>query len=775
MMTQSTQEQAFHWHFWLPTQFWWRFLPVALAAIVVSALVQLEIDRSLETLISQVLYPLQPPIAFSQSWLGQSWLGQSWLGLMLLLVGLSLGLAMARWRLRYQLAVWVGLSIGWGALGNWLWQQGYKIPIATPILLFSFCGIAVTLTEAARVYLLLRQSEKRYALTVRGTSEGFWDWDLQTNCINFSPRWKEMLGYGESDLSDRVSEWFNRVHPRDLEPLRRAIADHLQGITTRLECEYRLLHRDGSYRWMQGRGWMMRNHRNKPERIVGSQTDISDRKATEAALHRSDFYDRLTDLRNRAGFAQCVQQFLLEAQQYSEIQLENPNPATRFAILWLDIDQFKVINNSLGNGIGNRILVAIAQRLKAFLTPDSATSDRLNARHQKVVARLGSDEFTVLLPKIQDVSDATRMAERIQQILALPFQIDNHEVFITASIGVVLSAAHYTQAEQMLRDADTAMHRAKALGRSHYLVFDRMMRTRMLVKLQLENDLRRAIAQEERYARQFGALNNDFSAPTRLDRVAIPTEIPGIHQELQLYYQPIICLKTGLVEGFEALARWRHPERGWLSPNKFIPVAEETGLIIPLSWWVLRAACHQMRSWRSAFPEQNFLTMSVNLSSQQFSMPSLIETLRQILRETELDPVNLKLEITEGMVMDNATAVVDMLYQIRAQGIQLAIDDFGTGYSSLSYLPRFPINTLKIDRSFVSQMDFCTDSQEIVRTILSLAHNLGIDVTAEGVETAEQNAQLLEMQCELGQGFFFSEPLDAMSMTKLLERQQFQI
>ena len=574
-----------------------------------------------------------------------------------------------------------------------------------------------------------------------------------------------MLGYGEYDLSDRAAEWFSRVHPLDLEALKRSIADHQKGLTPRLECEYRLMHRDGCYRWMQGRGWMMRNRRDKPERIVGSQTDISDRKATEAALHRSDFYDRLTDLSNRAGFAQSVQQALLEVQQ---------NSAATFAVLWLDIDQFKLINNSLGNGIGDRILVAIAQRLKAFLTPDASAPEPL-APPSKVVARLGSDEFTVLLPKIQDVSDATRMAERIQQILALPFQIDSHEVFLTVSIGVVLSAAHYSQAEQLLRDADTAMHRAKALGRSHYQVFDRMMRTRMLVKLQLENDLRRAIAQEERHAKQFGALGSDFSILTNLDRVAIPTEVPGIHQELQLYYQPIICLSTGLVEGFEALARWRHPERGLLSPNKFIPVAEETGLIIPLSWWVLRVACHQMRNWRNAFPEQNFLTMSVNLSSQQFSMPSLIATLRQILRETELDPVNLKLEITEGMVMDDAAAVIDMLYQIRAQGIQLAIDDFGTGYSSLSYLPRFPINTLKIDRSFVSEMDSSTDSQEIVRTILALAHNLGIDVTAEGVETAEQNAQLIEMQCEYGQGYFFSEPLSATAMTKLLERQQFQI
>ncbi|NJR66426.1 MAG: EAL domain-containing protein [Leptolyngbyaceae cyanobacterium CRU_2_3] len=328
----------------------------------------------------------------------------------------------------------------------------------------------------------------------------------------------------------------------------------------------------------------------------------------------------------------------------------------------------------------------------------------------------------------------------------------------------------------MLGDADTAMHRAKALGRAKYQVFERTMRTRMLLKLQLENDLRRAIAQGERHANLIGMISSEFPAAiwqnSSLDRLAVPTKVPGVHQELQLYYQPIVCLKTGLITGFEALARWKHPEQGFLSPTQFIPLAEETGLIIPLSWWVLRSACRQMRQWQIAFPAQNSLTLSVNLSSQQFAMPGLVEQIQQILRETALSSASLKLEMTESMVMENADCVVDMLYQIRALGIQLALDDFGTGYSSLSYLPRFPLNTLKIDRSFVSQMDICVDSLEIIRTILVLARNLGIDVTAEGVETAEQNMQLLEMECEFGQGYYFSEPLEAKAITQLLERQQ---
>ena len=753
----------------LTEKFWWQFLPVGLATLIVVALLQVGACQIMETALCNALLHFKDPTPDRF---------QEWLWLALLSVGMGLGAWLPRWRFRYQLITWLSLCLGWGVLGWWL-GAGSQIPVVAPMLLFGLCGSAVTLAESVRTYVLLRQSEKRYALALCGTTEGLWDWNLRTDRIDFSSRWKEMLGYEDEEIGDRPTEWFSRVHPLDVDALKLALADHCQGQTPHLECNYRLFHRNGSYRWMYSRGLVVRNRWGDVERIIGFQTDTTDRREAEMALQRTTFYDALTELPNRAGFMHQLQQAIEEAQAHSSLS---------FAVLWLDIDQFKLVNNSLGNTLGDRLLAASAQRLKSFLMPEN------------IVARLGGDEFAVLLSQAQYAHDVTHMAERLQQLLSLPFNLDGREVFITVSIGIVLSSAHYTQTEPLLRDADTAMHRAKALGKAQYQVFDRTMRTRMLLKLQLENDLRRAIAQGEQYAKIMGLetqidssqinssqidssqlpgyLLSGYPLPdcpsqeTCPDRLAASPDLLSLHQQLQIYYQPIVCLTTGLVVGFEALVRWKHPEQGFLPPAQFIPVAEESGLIIPLSWWILRAACRQMKQWLTAFPEQGFLTLSVNLSSRQFSMLGLTEQIRQILRETELNPANLKLELTESMVMENAAHVVDVLYQIRALGIHLAIDDFGTGYSSLSYLPRFPINTLKIDRSFVSQMDTCIDSLEIVRTILVLAHNLGIDVTAEGVETLEQQEQLLEMQCEFGQGYFFSEPMDVQAITQLLERQQ---
>ncbi|HEY9630796.1 MAG TPA: GGDEF and EAL domain-containing protein [Coleofasciculaceae cyanobacterium] len=786
MITQSIPEQGLRPQFTLKPlteKFWWQFLPAGLATLIVVTLFQSGICQPIEVFVHSALHfnPPQPRAL------------QDWFWMALLLLGLGLGGWLPQWRFRYQLMTWLSLCVGWGGLGWLLKTSGYPVPVTPPMLLFGLCGSAVTLAESVRTYLLLRQSEKRYALTLCGTNEGLWDWNLRTDRIDFSLRWKEMLGYAEAEIGDRPAEWFSRLHPIDAEAVKLVLAEHRQGVTPHLECEYRLLHRDGSYRWMHNRGLVVRDRWGKLERIVGFQTDTTDRREAEAALHRSTFYDALTELSNRAGFIHRLQQAIDDAQVHSSLS---------FAVLWLDIDQFKLVNNSLGNALGDRLLAAAAQRLKSFLQPENT------------VARLGGDEFAVLLSQVQYASEATHLAERLQQLLALPFNLDGREVFITVSIGIVLSSAHYTQTEPLLRDADTAMHRAKALGKAQYQVFEQTMRTRMLLKLQLENDLRRAIAQGERQANMVGVVPAHLS-PTHFSPSwfqedsaqastwqkspapastwqgspwleALPesrspaseltselkADLAGVAQELQLFYQPIICLTTGLIVGFEALVRWKHPERGFLPPAQFIPVAEESGLIIPLSWWILRSACHQMQQWLTAFPEQSFLSLSVNLSSRQFAMPGLTEQIRQVLRETKLNPANLKLELTESMVMENAACVVDMLYQLRALGIGIAIDDFGTGYSSLSYLPRFPINTLKIDRSFVSQMDSCIDSLEIIRTILVLAHNLGIDVTAEGVETQEQQDQLLAMQCEFGQGYFFSEPLDVRAITQLLERQQ---
>lgn len=688
--------------------FWQRFLPNIVATAIVITCFLLGLCQRLETSLFHCLLAL-PPIELSH-----------WLGLGLLGLGLGLGGGLARWRFRYRLGTWVLLGLGWAGWSIAMVQQGYALPVFTLLLLFGLNAVAVALAEFVQTYQNLRRSEERYALAAHGSNEGLWDWNLQTNRICFSRRWRQMLGEQDS-LGESPDVWFARVHPLDLAALKMAIEAHLSHQTDHFEHEYRLLHRDGTYRWMLGRGLAVCNREGQPVRMVGTQTDITQRKQTEEELWRSAFVDKLTDLPNRTGFTNHVQQ-----------AIDRTNQSLRsFTVLWVDIDCFELINNSFGSGVGDRLLVLVSQRLRSFLPSTD------------IVARMGGDEFAILLEQTQTIADAIHITEQLQQDLALPFKVGTQEIFITVSIGIALSSAQYSNPEHILRDADTAMHRAKAFGRSRYQVFDQTMRTRMVVRLLLENDLRRAISSET-YERC---------------------------KELQLLYQPIVHLETGVLAGFEALVRWQHPEKGLLSPKKFISVAEETGLIVPMSGWILRSACLQMRQWQLLFPELFPLIINVNLSSQQFSIPGLPDYIEQILSETELPPVHLKLELTESMLMDNAASIVTVLHQIRSLGIQLAIDDFGTGYSSLSYLARFPINTLKIDRSFIRNIDLSGDSREIVRTVHALAHNLGMDVTAEGVETIEQVQQLQKMKCEYGQGYFFSPPLRADAVTQLLQQQ----
>jgi diguanylate cyclase (GGDEF)-like protein len=702
---------------------WQRFLPNVVATGIVINFLLLGLCQRLEMALYYCLLAL-PPLPISH------WPA---VGVGVVILGLGVGGALVRQRFRYRLGIWVVLAVSWGCLGILLAQQRYAPPVFTLSLLFGLNAAAVALAEWLQTYLNLRRSEERYALATHGSNEGLWDWNLQTNRIYFSHRWRQLLGeHRDNDclfpdpageqisLAESPDWWFSRVHPLDLAALKAAIAAHLSHQTDHFEHEYRLLHQDGSYRWMLGRGLAVCNRDGQPERMVGTQTDITQRKQTEEELWRSAFFDKLTDLPNRTGFTKQVQQAIDRTSHTLEA----------FTVLWVDIDCFELINNSFGSGVGDRLLVSVSQRLRSFLPSTD------------VVARMGGDEFAILLDKTQSVEDAIRITERLQDALSLPFKVEGQEVFITVSIGIALSSAQYNNPEHILRDADTAMHRAKAFGRSRYQVFDQTMRTRMVVRLLLENDLRRAVSSET-YERC---------------------------KELQLLYQPIVHLETGHIAGFEALVRWQHPEKGLLSPKKFISVAEETGLIVPMSGWILRSACLQMRQWQLLFPEQFPLVINVNLSSQQFSTPGLPDYIEQILLETELDPVHLKLEMTESMLMDNAASIVSVLQQIRGLGVQLAIDDFGTGYSSLSYLARFPINTLKIDRSFIHNIDLSSDSREIVRTVHALAHNLGMDVTAEGVETIDQVRQLQKMQCEYGQGYYFSPPLHADAITQLLQQ-----
>jgi diguanylate cyclase (GGDEF)-like protein len=435
----------------------------------------------------------------------------------------------------------------------------------------------------------------------------------------------------------------------------------------------------------------------------------------EEQLRRNAFHDSLTGLPNRLLFMERLTQTVERAKQDRDY---------KFAVLFLDLDRFKVINDSLGHLIGDQLLVAIARRLEACLSKED------------MVARLGGDEFTVLLENIRCDDDATKIAERVQQALATPFNLSGHEVFTSASIGITLSSTHFERPEDLLRGSDIAMYRAKAQGKACHEVFDTDMHTHVVALMQLENDLRRAIER----------------------------------QEFELFYQPIVTLVTGRIMGFEALVRWQHPEQGIISPAKFVPIAEETGLIIPLGQWVLREACRQLRQWQDEFPHEPPFSISVNLSSRQFSQPSLIGQIRQILSDTGVDAHCLKLEITESAIMENTESAMDMLMQLKAMGIQLSVDDFGTGYSSLGYLYRFPMDLLKIDRSFISRVDVDGEKLELVRTIITLAWNLGMDVVAEGIETTKQLAQLKALKCEYAQGYLFSKPLNKTDVLKLIQQ-----
>jgi diguanylate cyclase (GGDEF)-like protein/PAS domain S-box-containing protein len=551
----------------------------------------------------------------------------------------------------------------------------------------------------------LRESEERYALAARGANDGLWDWDFVNNIIYFSPRWKSMLGYEDHEIGNRAENWLDRIHSDDRDRVTGEIDAHRRGITPHFESEYRVQHKDGSFRWMLSRGLAVRDASGNAARMAGSQTDITEGKVADA----------LTGLPNRLLFLDRLARLIEHTKRHKDYL---------FAVLFLDLDGFKMINDSLGHTIGDQLLVETARRLeKSLRVSDTVT------RIEKLftLARLGGDEFTILLDQVKDQSDATLVAERLIKTMAAPFVLNGKKAFSSVSVGIALSSVGYDNPEDMLRDADTAMYQAKSLGKSRCEVFDLEMRASMTARLQLETDLREAVERDE----------------------------------LRNYYQPIVSLESGRIIGFEALLRWQHPTRGLLQPSQFIPVAEETGLIHELGWWNLRQACRQAATWNAHRNGDAPLVMSVNLSVKQFAQPNLVSEIGKLLLEAGIAPEILRLEITESTVMADPTAAVTMLAQIKSLGIKLSIDDFGTGYSSLSYLHRFPLDTLKIDRSFTKTMIEGGESTEIVRKILPMASSLHLNVIAEGVETAEQLALLRQLRCEFAQGFYFSKPVTA--------------
>lgn len=443
------------------------------------------------------------------------------------------------------------------------------------------------------------------------------------------------------------------------------------------------------------------------------RSEVQERKKAEAQLAHDALHDALTGLPNRVLFADRLRH---------AIELKMRQGEYNFAVLFLDLDQFKVVNDSLGHATGDQLLIALTQRL------------RLCLRTGDTVARLGGDEFVLLLEDTKDAEDATATANRILVMLRQPFNLIEHQIFVTASIGIVIDAANYDSPTDILRDADIAMYQAKIQGKARSEVFSMRMREQAHTRLTLENDLR-----------------------TVLER-----------HELELYYQPILALRSDFIIGFEALLRWHHPQRGLIAPAEFIPIAEETGLIIPIGQWVLSEACHQLRTWQHQFPQLPRLTMSVNISGVQFKAPGFIEQVAATLEAAQLDPTMLRLELTESVWLNSTPAAIALFQRLSAMGIQLHIDDFGTGYSSLAYLQNFPIRTLKIDRMFLSKMDQDSNNRDMMRSVIIMAHDLGLETVAEGIETVEQLDRLKQFGCNYGQGYLLSRPIDRQAVEKLL-------
>lgn len=572
-------------------------------------------------------------------------------------------------------------------------------------------GIATDITKRKQAEAALLKSEEQFRLTFELAPIGMAMTSLEGQFLKVNQALCDALGYTAQEL---LALTFTEIsHPTERTLHFTQYQSLLQGELSHLQTERRLISKSGRIVNAILKVVLVRDAQGQPLHYISQVVDISDRKRMEEQLLHDAFHDVLTGLPNRALFMDRLEYALRRAGQRWDYLC---------AVIVLDLDRFKVINDSLGHLVGDRLLSAIAHRLEGCLRP----SDTL--------ARLGGDEFTILLDDIPNTAAATDIAKSIHQTLESSFNLDGYEVFATASIGIALSGMGYNRGEDLLRDADTAMHRAKLQGTACYVMFDTAMSGRALAQLRLETELRWAIER----------------------------------QELEVYYQPIISLATGKITGFEALVRWQHPEQGMISPGAFIPLAEETGLIIPIGQWVLRTSCYQLRQWQRQFRHYPPLTMSVNLSGKQFSQANLIEQIAQIIQETEVNPRNLKLEITESGIMEHSDSASALLERLKALNIQLYIDDFGTGYSSLSRLHQFPIDALKIDRSFVSRMGDAGENGEIVQAIVTLAHNLGMDVVAEGIETNMQLAQLRGRCCEYGQGYFFSKPLNRQAAEQLM-------
>jgi diguanylate cyclase (GGDEF)-like protein/PAS domain S-box-containing protein len=567
--------------------------------------------------------------------------------------------------------------------------------------------------ERKQVVKLLQQSEEKLESILNSLEEVVWSADLATqNLLFLNPAAHQVYGRPVQELLDNPQLRLQTIHPQDRERVERSLQNTQQN--RNIDLEYRIIQPDGGVRWVWERSRVIYAADGIPCRQDGIICDITERKRIEERLSYEAQHDPLTGLPNRAAFLQRVKQAITTSQIDENYT---------FVVLFIDLDRFKIINDSLGHLIGDELLITVAKILQDCV------------RDGDFVARLGGDEFTILLDNVECLGDAHIVAGRIQEKLITPFNLDEHTVFTSASIGIAIGNSRYDNSADILRDADLAMYSAKSNGKARHEFFNDEMYARTAELLRVENDLRKAI----------------------------------VNNELILHYQPIVAFDTGKLYGFEALLRWQHPKRGVIYPDKFIDIAEETGLIVPIGEWVIKEACRQLLAWQAQFTAAANLKISVNIASQQIDEPGFLDKLDTIIATMRLPKNLLQLEITESTLMEGRQETINLLNAIRKRGIKLSIDDFGTGYSSLRYLNRFPIDNLKIDRSFVRGMLDEKENFEIVKTIITLARTLKMNVIAEGIETLKQLKVLKVLNCKLGQGYLFSQPLDSESIEFLLD------
>jgi len=591
-------------------------------------------------------------------------------------------------------------------------------------------AILLLVYQQSRISRMRRSSEKREEL-FRIVTENAADMialvDVKGRRLYNSPAYKKILGYSPAELGETSA--FEQIHPEDRYKVLEA-AREARNTGVGKSLQYRIRHKNGTWLVLESTASTIRNEKGEVAKLVIVNRDITERKRAEEQLEHNSFHDGLTGLPNRRLLLDRLQRSFVRAQR---------NSGYRYAILFVDVDGFKLFNEKLGSAVGDQVITEIGRRLASCLRQDDTVARPKGKLpvSDAMLSRLGGDEFTILLEGITDPSDAMRIARRMQTAVAAPFPVEGQQVLTSASIGIALSRVPQERAEDLLQDAETALHRAKALGGSRCEVFDEGMHTSAVSRLKLETELRTAL----------------------------------VRNQFRVYYQPIVRLGTNQIAGFEALVRWCHPEQGVISPYKFIGTAEDMGLLISIGKWVIREACQQMSIWQSKYPSIAPLNITVNLSGKQFSHPHLVGDIKAALEETGIEPGRLQLEMTESVVMADSNTTLNVFSQLKRLGVRIGIDDFGTGYSSLSWLRRLPIDVLKIDRSLVSTMPADRASGDTVQLIITLAKDLKLEVIAEGIEAATQLDRVRRLGCEFGQGYFFSQPLEAERAEEALRQQ----